>query len=48
MYGCEFVPSPKGDVLGASSRLQATLEGVPAHKQEAFIQQIWLTVELMR
>ena len=43
-----LVTAPEGDTLEASSRLQAALERVPAHKKEAFIQQVWLTVELMR
>lgn len=36
------------DTLEASHRLLAALERVPCHKQETFIQHVWLTVELMR
>ncbi len=44
----ELVTAQKDDTLEASSRLLAALEKIPAHKQEAFIQHVWLTVELMR
>ena len=43
----ELITAQDGDTLEASSRLLAALEKVPAHKQEAFIQHVWLTVELM-
>lgn len=44
----ELVTAQECDTLEANSRLLAALEKVPAQKQEAFIQQVWLTVELMR
>lgn len=43
----ELVTAQECDTLEASRRLLAALEKVPAHKQEAFIQHVWLTVELM-
>lgn len=44
----ELVTAQDGDTLEVSRRLLAALQRVPAHKQEAFIQHVWLTVELMR
>ena len=43
----ELVTAQDGDTLEGSSRLLAALEKVPPHKQETFIQHVWLTVELM-
>lgn len=43
----ELVTTQKGDTLEANSRLLAALAKVPVHKQETFIQHVWLTVNLM-